>query len=287
MTQREGIENMSSTRAWSAGCMNSVAAFLLGLFIHSSAIAQDLGTIFTDDWWDPNESGWGLVVAHQQNFMFTTFFIYRADGSSYWVTGQLQKVGTSGLGAFPVVFSGPVYETHGSGFAQPWNPAAFGIQQVGTATFSASTFVTATLQYSINGTNVTKQLQRQTLSTVNYSSTYAGGSLWTLSQCVPAASAGNGVTQSNSGTLTIVQSGSSFQATAVGPNSCSFNGAYTQQGSLGHVDGTFSCGTGEVGTFTMFGMQWTLFGMSAGITGRSQFCTFTGVVGGMTGMHIQ
>ena len=63
-----------------------VAAVLICAATASNVPAQNLGTIFTDDWWNPNESGWGLIVAHQQNFMFATFFIYRADGSPYWVT---------------------------------------------------------------------------------------------------------------------------------------------------------------------------------------------------------
>ena len=70
-------------------------------------------------------------------------------------------------------------------------------------------------------------------------------------------------------------------------SNCSFNGTYTQRGSLGRVDGNYSCMTGEVGTFTMFAMQWTLYGMSAGISGQNQFCRFDGFLGGITGLHIQ
>ena len=67
------------------------AALAAGLVISGSAMAQNLGTVFTDLWWIPAESGWGVTIDHQQNFMFLTFFIYRADGSPYWVTALLQQ----------------------------------------------------------------------------------------------------------------------------------------------------------------------------------------------------
>ena len=63
-------------------------------------------------------------------------------------------------------------------------------------------------------------------------------------------------------------------------------GTYTQRGSLGRVDGNYSCVSGEAGAFTMFAMQWTLYGMSAGISGQNQSCRFDGFLGGITGLHI-
>ncbi len=265
----------------------SIAVFVLSVLITTNAAAQNLGTTFSDVWWNPNESGWGMVVAHQQNFMFTTFYIYRADGSPYWVTGQLQKVGTSGLATSPAVFTGPVYETHGPWFGGAFNSAAVGYQYVGTATFSAPTALNATLQYSIDGVSVTKNIERQTLSNINFSSQYAGGTVYQLSQCIPSQSSNNGRTISDTGLLTVVQSGTSFHMDAVGQDAnCSFNGTYLQNGSLGQVNGNYSCLTGEVGTFTMYAMQWTLYGMTAGVTGQSQFCRFNGFLGGITGLHI-
>jgi len=265
-----------------------IAAFVASAFIVSNAVAQNLGTFFTDDWWNPDESGWGLVVMHQQTFIFATFFIYK-DGAPYWVTAHLEKVGTSGLAASPQVFTGPVYETQGTPFGTPWNPNSSGQTQVGTATFSSTGSNTATLQYSINGVNVTKNIQRQTLRYINYSAQYGGGTVYQFSQCVGSASSNNGATVSDTGLLTIAQTnqGQTFHMDAVGQvNNCSFNGTYTQRGSLGRVDGNYSCLNGEVGTFTMFAMQWTLYGMSAGITGQNQFCHFDGFLGGITGLHI-
>ena len=79
-----------------------------------------------------------MTVDHQQDVMFLTFFVYRADGSPYWVTATLQKVGFSGLATSPQVFTGDLYETHGPSFGVPFNPAAVTNRKVGTATFTAT-----------------------------------------------------------------------------------------------------------------------------------------------------
>jgi len=71
-------------------------AGFVGLIMAASAGAQNLGTLFSDLWWNPAESGWGVTVDHQQDVMFLTFFVYRADNSTYWVTATLQKVGSTG-----------------------------------------------------------------------------------------------------------------------------------------------------------------------------------------------
>ena len=262
-----------------------LGSIVMGFLISTCAMAQNLGTIFTDLWWIPTESGWGVTVDHQQNTMFLTFFIYRADGSPYWVTAQLQKVGTTGLGSSPQVFSGNVYETHGPWFGGPFNPAAVTVQSVGTATFTSTGLNAATLQYSVSGVNVTKAIQRQTLVNVNYSGQYLGFNLYTSSNC--ANPANNGVTTADPAILTVVQTGTSFQITAQGQSTtCTFNGTYSQQGLIGAVNGTFSCSDGTSGPFTLIGIQWTLFGMTAGVSRQGQTCAYTGYLGGVTGNHL-
>jgi hypothetical protein len=139
-----------------------------GLFIASNASAQNLGTIFSDLWWIPAESGWGVTVDHQQDVMFLIFFVYRSDGSPYWVTATLQKVGIAGLATLPQVFAGDLYETHGPPFNVPFNTAPVTNRKVGTATFTATTGNAASLQYSIDDANGTKNIEHQTLRNVNF-----------------------------------------------------------------------------------------------------------------------
>jgi len=60
-----------------------LASLVVSLSVCGSCLAQSLGTAFSDLWWNPAESGWGVTVDHQQDVMFLTFFIYRSDGSPY------------------------------------------------------------------------------------------------------------------------------------------------------------------------------------------------------------
>jgi hypothetical protein len=57
-------------------------------------------------------------------------------------------------------YTGPLYHTHGPAFNQvPWSPIGF--EQAGTMTIAYDTAETATVSYTVNGTAVTKRVQRQ------------------------------------------------------------------------------------------------------------------------------
>jgi hypothetical protein len=98
-----------------------------------------------------------------------------------------------------------------------------------------------------------------------------------------ANTANNNLVVTDSGYLTITHVGNALQVRAVGAvTNCTLSGPYTQQGSLGGVlNGTYSCTDGARGTFSMVGIQTTLFGMTAGIFGKNQWCSFYGYLGGI------
>src|SRR5690348_11167718 len=124
-----------------------VAAVLVAAFTWTRAWGQNnLGTTFTDLWWNPSESGWGVTVDHQENTMFLTFFVYRSDRTPYWVTATLTKVGAGPLTS-PITFAGDVIETQGPAFNAAFNPAFVTVQKVGTAAFSSADGYNATLKY--------------------------------------------------------------------------------------------------------------------------------------------
>lgn len=257
------------------------AALSLTLCICANCNAQSLGTAFSDLWWNPEESGWGVTVDHQQDAMFLTFFVYRADGSPYWVTALLTHTSNS---ASPFAFSGDVYETRGPQFSQPFNPSLVSARKVGVANFTATAGNAATLVYTIDGASVTKSIQRQTLQYLDFSGGFHGIADYQLSGCpVPSE---NGQQLVLPGQLVVLHSGQEFKMSfQTEPGTCGFVGAYSQTGSVGAASGTFSCNEGSAGTFTMAGMQWTLFGMSAQMVFHTNGgCTATGIIGGI-GVH--
>jgi len=272
-------------RAWFVGILRNLAACVVfGTLTCGTGFAQSLGTTFSDLWWNPAESGWGVTVDHQQDVMFLTFFIYRADGSPYWVAALLTR--TSASDALPFVFSGDVYEYSGPYFGGPFNPSLVNNRKVGTAIFSTPYVNSATLTYTVDGVTVTKSLQRQTLQNLDFSGVFNGVLNCELSGCANPSQ--NGQQIAVGGPITIVQSGGEFQMLfqpSSNPNNCGFVGSYSQTGSLGSVTGTFSCSEGTKGSFSITGLQWTIFGMSGAISAQETGdCAFAGLIGG-TGVH--
>jgi hypothetical protein len=119
-----------------------------------SAFDRTFSNNFQDLWWNPNESGWGVNIAHQGDILFATLFDYAADGKGMWLVmpdGTMNSAGN---------YSGALYSTQGPAFnASPWSPIAS--SQVGNMSFTFTDGNTGTLTYSVGGVTVTKSIQRQ------------------------------------------------------------------------------------------------------------------------------
>ena len=72
------------------------------------------------------------------------------------------------------VWSGPLLRSTGSYFGGPWIPGEQPRTQVGTVTFTPTSSFSGTLTYNVNNVNVTKQIQRQTLTTIPLGGQYYG-----------------------------------------------------------------------------------------------------------------
>ena len=125
------------------------------LHLSASATAQPN---YTDLWWNPAESGWGLNLNQQGSVIFGTLFTYDATGAPMWLVlsrGETQADGS---------FQGALYRTTGPAFnAVPWT--ATSAVQVGTMRVAFSNATTGTLTYSVDGLNVTKSITREVFST--------------------------------------------------------------------------------------------------------------------------
>jgi lysyl endopeptidase len=114
-------------------------------------------TNYQDLWWNPNELGWGINVVHHGSVIFATLFTYDAAGQGKWFVLSHADQTTTGA------FSGALYATAGSAFnASAW--AATTPTAVGTMSFNFTSGNAGTLTYSVNGVQVTKQIQRQVFS---------------------------------------------------------------------------------------------------------------------------
>lgn len=85
---------------------------------------------YTDLWWDPQRSGWGVMITHRpDDTLFAAWFDYGRDGQPVWYT-FLGKPSFRGY-----IFTGQVLLTHGPNPASPPFESSTGISVVGEAVF--------------------------------------------------------------------------------------------------------------------------------------------------------
>lgn len=107
---------------------------------------------YTDLWWDPDESGWGLnVVDHGKTSPFLTLFAYDANGAPTWY------VMPTGLGSGDGL-KGTLYRTTGPQVLDTFDPGQVTRTPVGTL---AADFIKGVLKVTIDGQTITKPITRQ------------------------------------------------------------------------------------------------------------------------------
>lgn len=258
--------------------MRLIAALLAAFAL--SAHATTVTTDFSDLWYNPSESGWGVNLVQQNEILFITFFVYAANGAPTWFVGPATDYNGVSQGGI-VSFTGPLYTTTGPYFgAASFDPAQVGNRQVGTVSFAAGQISVAAISYTVDGVSVTKNIQRQAWRNENVSGIYVGGSLGTYSGC---GAARDGyfeepvvITVGHDGgsTLTMREQGGNY--------SCNYTGGYTQAGRMGQIQGFGTCSDGTNQTFIATEVQGGLQGLTMRFS--SQFpgtCISVGRMGGV------
>jgi hypothetical protein len=239
---------------------------VLGLFLANPCAFAASGYDFSDSWWNPAESGWGLQLAQQRDIVFATLYVYGSDGVARWYSGSLPFTGLTPQTRAPN-YEGDLYVTTGPWFgAVPFAPSAVVYRKVGTMRIAADSMTRATLSYQVDGVAVQKTIERMTFRFDDYAGDYAGALIVTNSKCTNPASDG---TRTLPATLSVTQAGTAMTIVAVLPGrSCSYTGPYTQYGRLGQLAAGFTCTDGEAGTLFFeemsvqrFGFMGRLFGV--------------------------
>jgi alpha-tubulin suppressor-like RCC1 family protein len=108
---------------------------------------------YSDLWWNPNESGWGLTVAHQADVMFLAWYVYDGAGKPVWYVAS--NCAVSGHGC-----TGTLYRTTGPPFGPTFDPAKVQVITAGTASLAFSDANNGTLTYTVNGVSASKAVTR-------------------------------------------------------------------------------------------------------------------------------
>ena len=115
---------------------------------------------YSDIWWNPNESGWGITLADHQTQLFGVWYTYGADGKPTWF---VIPGGTFSLGKR--LFTGDMYQTTGPAYNVPFDSSQVVATKVGTASFDFAppglAPGIALYSYTIGSLTQTKQIQRQ------------------------------------------------------------------------------------------------------------------------------
>lgn len=109
---------------------------------------------YTDLWWNPSESGWGLSVTHQSGVMFLAWYVYDATGSPVWYVASNCAVSGSGC-------AGTLYRTRGPGFGPIFDPAQVRAFESGIVSLAFTTPNTGILTYTVDGVTASKAITRQ------------------------------------------------------------------------------------------------------------------------------
>lgn len=223
-------------------------------------------TNYTDMWWNPSESGWGVTMSQDYNGpIFATFFVYAASGTATWVVGLLTIDPISGI------YSGELLETSAGAplSSQNFDPTAVQTNRVGSVSFTPADEAHGTLAYTYRGSPVVKPITRQPLYT---SSTISNATFLTLTspgtayraivearnnaQCSASNPANTTVgavhrifptaVTSNSISFNIGQCDATSPANTcvISTPLCTFSGAVNQMGRVLNVPGTLSCTSG-------------------------------------------
>lgn len=262
----------------------AAAAAVLGL----PAAATTHSTDYTDLWYLPAESGWGVNVAQQYDTVFATFFVYGPDRTPRWYVAPAARSVAAPFGRNQ--FTGRLYSTMGTWFGAPWSLPDYSFADVGSATFDFDSPTTGTVTWTVNGVAATKPIQRQTWGGNVLTGNYIGGLTANGTNC-------NGVPNGPiliHGELTIGHSNFfnpvfrvDFFTPARQPGTCTFIGNYGQEGRMGRVTGgSWSCQISGVsnpptGTFQLSQIEANTKGLNARFTGVDQNCTYDGYFGGI------
>jgi lysyl endopeptidase len=111
---------------------------------------------YTDLWWNPAESGWGISITHHvSNRLFLVWFTYGTDGRPEWIVAQ------DGQWTGSASWTGTFYRTSGPPSGGKFDPALVHGSKIGNATLVFSDGDNATLQYEVDGRAGTKAITRQ------------------------------------------------------------------------------------------------------------------------------
>lgn len=135
--------------------IDDIAAYLGSLSAPPPATSVTPAFDFSDLWWNPQESGWGLnLVQHASSNIFAVMYTYEAPNRPLWL------VIPGGTWTSSLVFTGSIYRVTGP-LASAFDPSLVNVSPVGSATLAFSDRDHGVFTFTVDGATVTRAITRQ------------------------------------------------------------------------------------------------------------------------------
>ena len=110
---------------------------------------------YTDLWWNPNESGWGIAITQQFDVLFLAWYVYDNTGKPVWY------VATCAMNAAQNGCTGTLFRTSGPSLGPTFNPTQVQAFSAGTVSLTFPDANDAMLNYTVDGISASKAITRQ------------------------------------------------------------------------------------------------------------------------------
>lgn len=109
---------------------------------------------YTDLWWNPSESGWGISIHTKRQATFAAWFAYDGTGKPTWYTLQ------GGGWRSPKSYTGAIYATHAAPNSGLGPLSNLTLALVGNGTLDFDGYDNATFNFTVNGLAGFKNITR-------------------------------------------------------------------------------------------------------------------------------
>ncbi len=99
---------------------------------------------YTDVWWNPQRSGWGMNLVQQQNAAYVSLHDYKTDGTPTWYVAPLTRRADGS-------FAGEVYRHASAPISAPLTTSQVSGTPVGNFVFTPTSPTWGTIVYTIDG----------------------------------------------------------------------------------------------------------------------------------------
>lgn len=215
---------------------------------------------YSDLWWNPHESGWGVNVVQQQETAFITLFVYAPDGRPTWYVAPAAHI--THFGSSGPLFTGTLYRTRGPWHGGPFDPQQVEAVAVGQVDLEVLAKDRIRVHYSAEGVAVVKEVVRQTWDQPLVGANYV--SQFVLRQAYPPGGPPIGTRDFPGDVLVHFDAGQGYMRVDDPLRRCEYRGPYQTTGKLIRFSGTYACsaGDGASGTFEVSDLEVSANGLT-------------------------